>query len=1194
MRSRLTVSLVVLASACTQIPDQLDSPQFDFTKHALSFANFGDRFEAGKFNQALAIRMFGAEAVCQPNMTECVVDPNVQAFIDDVNSSLATGHSEGFAVMAQLFALGKLKASDFGAERPSTLTLNDVALVRELAYFSATQRIEAVHAQDQKLDAKGAMPFLASLFKQPSDEAWRVLVAIKRDDGRLSAGHALVPFGYFRGANEGHYVVRLYDPNFPQEERRMDVDVKANTWRYDGTINSMDPLVYEGNPTNQNLLYFSPVTPRLGAFTPPHLSEGFAVTVSGGTGLITGADNEVGFQDGRIVEKGGLVLPGASNCACSNSNETVQLLLKKAGLPQVVAVTATGATVSGNSVTIQVNQSVTGNGKVVKTEEISVTADGKAVVTHKNPVENDERSVTVTTKNKDGSTTTVTVKTSGNTESLTIDTNDPNNVKVSGKSTPGNASQVEVTVTSTQADGTSKTVTSTSSGGGGREVNVTAQPNAGTISATTALPADSCKNKRRDTNEIGIDCGAACAMQPPANRIGSGRCARYQRCESSADCETADSCVNGVCFEPRCDDRVKNGQETDVDCGATGCGGCGLGKVCTASTNCGNGLLCDNGLCAEATPLTHRLTVSGLGPFGRIELTHLLDGTFGRRTLTGNATGAPFDVTISAAKTLRVSLKDYSPDFFCAFDGPRDDATWYWAWEAPSSGGAGMSSRRSITCYRTGGTVEVPFVINGCQFARASASADGGLYINAQRAPKFFDNTQMPPTEMWWVKFYADTRGLNRGSLTQQVSSRGTAGGTPPRYDITIGPDTSGFYQFDNGWRTDPDSDTRFTMSCLPDAPLTGTLGVQSTTTSPRVFCTCTTTYADGGMVVPDAGARDAGVDAGIDAGSGVVDAGFDAGRPDAGSPDAGRPDAGSPDAGRTDAGVDAGPVDAGPVDAGPVDAGPAGCSIDSQCGAQANCFCASNPGNCAGAGVCIGTKAVFSTPTTNGVAASGTFTVPAGCSRVHVSAWGAAGGKYQEQFPFPIQLAGGGGGFASGSMSAAPGDVLTVWIGAAGVPTSGIMGGEGIGSYAGTAANGGGGDGLSGGGGGGLTSVRQTGSATRVFAIPGGAGAASTGIAEAGGASMSGGAPGRAGQSAMSGSMSGGGGAGDPGGTAGMTNMAGLPGAFGTLPSGITSSMGNTSNPGGTARYDYGLCPSQSGQGMSGGNGCVVVRCAQ
>ncbi len=69
--------------------------------------------------------------------------------------------------------------------------------------------------------------------------------------------------------------------------------------------------------------------------------------------------------------------------------------------------------------------------------------------------------------------------------------------------------------------------------------------------------------------------------------------------------------------------------------------------------------------------------------------------------------------------------------------------------------------------------------------------------------------------------------------------------------------------------------------------------------------------------VSDDAGATDAGEDAGLDAGS--PDGGVDAGAldADAGTDDAGALDAGPDDAGATDAGVDAGLPDAGPPDAG-------------------------------------------------------------------------------------------------------------------------------------------------------------------------------------------------------------------------------------------------------------------------------------
>jgi cysteine-rich repeat protein len=82
----------------------------------------------------------------------------------------------------------------------------------------------------------------------------------------------------------------------------------------------------------------------------------------------------------------------------------------------------------------------------------------------------------------------------------------------------------------------------------------------------------------------------------------------------------------------------------------------------------------------------------------------------------------------------------------------------------------------------------------------------------------------------------------------------------------------------------------------------------------------------DAGPAMVDAGTPDGGMDAGaFDAGA--PDGGVDAGEPDAGAPDAGeQTDAGAPDAGTDagpgDAGSDAGPSDGGMADAGPSDAG--------------------------------------------------------------------------------------------------------------------------------------------------------------------------------------------------------------------------------------------------------------------------------
>src|SRR5688500_478648 len=68
----------------------------------------------------------------------------------------------------------------------------------------------------------------------------------------------------------------------------------------------------------------------------------------------------------------------------------------------------------------------------------------------------------------------------------------------------------------------------------------------------TALCADGAKGE----GEGDIDCGGPCAP-----------CADGKRCAVKADCASG-VCDGGVCSAPACDDEAKNGDESDVDCGA--------------------------------------------------------------------------------------------------------------------------------------------------------------------------------------------------------------------------------------------------------------------------------------------------------------------------------------------------------------------------------------------------------------------------------------------------------------------------------------------------------------------------------------------------------------------------------------------------------------------------------------------------
>lgn len=115
--------------------------------------------------------------------------------------------------------------------------------------------------------------------------------------------------------------------------------------------------------------------------------------------------------------------------------------------------------------------------------------------------------------------------------------------------------------------------------------------------------------------ETGIDCGSSClsdCTKGVACAAGTdclsgtctgGFCAGISdagACSMSNSCDSG-VCSGGACAAPACNDTVKNGLESDLDCGGATCGAtCGAGKVCAAGTDCAS-TRCDGGLCSTCT-----------------------------------------------------------------------------------------------------------------------------------------------------------------------------------------------------------------------------------------------------------------------------------------------------------------------------------------------------------------------------------------------------------------------------------------------------------------------------------------------------------------------------------------------------------------------------------------------------------------
>lgn len=109
------------------------------------------------------------------------------------------------------------------------------------------------------------------------------------------------------------------------------------------------------------------------------------------------------------------------------------------------------------------------------------------------------------------------------------------------------------------------------------------------------LPAD---DGNPCTSEI---CSAGTPSHPPvaAGTVcpagvcnGAGSCVQ---CLVGADCG-AGVCIANACFAASCQDMMKNGNETDVDCGGGLCPACAQGKMCILGGDCRSGV-CSGNVC---------------------------------------------------------------------------------------------------------------------------------------------------------------------------------------------------------------------------------------------------------------------------------------------------------------------------------------------------------------------------------------------------------------------------------------------------------------------------------------------------------------------------------------------------------------------------------------------------------------------
>jgi hypothetical protein len=133
----------------------------------------------------------------------------------------------------------------------------------------------------------------------------------------------------------------------------------------------------------------------------------------------------------------------------------------------------------------------------------------------------------------------------------------------------------------------------------GCETLLTTNTNCGGCGVACALPNASASCSTGTCTLTQCNAGFYDCDGNPANGCEAMPCVNGSHCSSGAGC-TSGVCTNGFCAPPACNDGIKNGSETSVDCGGGTCAPCTNGQACAVGSDCISGV-CSGGICQAPT-----------------------------------------------------------------------------------------------------------------------------------------------------------------------------------------------------------------------------------------------------------------------------------------------------------------------------------------------------------------------------------------------------------------------------------------------------------------------------------------------------------------------------------------------------------------------------------------------------------------
>ena len=298
------------AASVVAVEEASDSLGFDVGRHGWAFGNYAAS-ESGRFSVADAVTLFGDAAVCVEAEGVCTPTPAAAEWIDMVASSMEYGVCEGMTVASMDRFL-------VGADPETGLMTLTNEVEHRLARLFATQFLDDVITATEQWRGRSVAAIVAELqasLGNPLAERYTLGVYSK------VGGHSVLPYAVDVD-DQGRGVIYVYDPNWPGEQRYIEVDTQANRWRfsYFAADQSNDPEAWTGG---SGLMDLTPLSVREAPFSEPFKGSGTGVKqllaissttrnwtltradgVLDGESVVPGSDGVIAVTRGAPIDRG--------------------------------------------------------------------------------------------------------------------------------------------------------------------------------------------------------------------------------------------------------------------------------------------------------------------------------------------------------------------------------------------------------------------------------------------------------------------------------------------------------------------------------------------------------------------------------------------------------------------------------------------------------------------------------------------------------------------------------------------------------------------------------------------------------------------------------------------------------------------------------------------------------------------------